>query len=755
MQQIEFKQNETIFAENGPVKRVLIITKGAIEAKLDAHTCRFEPGEAVDLCALTEGTHGVTYTAASDGAALAYDYADMDGLEVKLKDSASASGILVNSMRRQMCRLLQYRENLKTEADGAYDLITEVYPQYEKMCKLYALAPKKLTGVAGLKRVSENDTADDWLYGYYMELNDMPSGILKDMFAKGGFAWGFLRIGAKDIRRVLQSCKIHQDYLKKIGKVLLNAEGHDIVSLISELHADSTNIKGSGAVLSPIMERLADVIGHMTYIDQTMFTERLSIYKKSVGRAESASKGAGGKPVSAARQNLMDSLNVITSYSGLEEEKCNKFIQGVTQYTNLPDRTCPEEDAYKLRRGLTNLFYDLYQAVFIKSLKDTGVPTVIKMFLNFGYVDATLAGRDNTDYLYSIADSLKGDPKSGVYTAREWLTAIYEGKKEPSRNELDTDYSGYLRELRQGGKITVEEEKKMLGDLMGRLRYEIENVFPIANKITYGRLDSFCPLFSDHNVQKSLELSMVTPELIDEGLRDILKTDFTAFSREVLYSNSEINIANLSLTADIRPNFILMPNVGIRGAMWQDIEGRNRSTAARTFLPLFLGVDLKAMLVRLTGEFRWEMCKRIKGVRWSDVTEPSLTSEFFDYLQFYKTNRELSTEVKNAVKTELIRARNIYKSVFVNNYTDWILYEANGSQRLNKYIRKVFALYCPFPSDVREKLEQNPQYVDAMKRYSQARHRNEKVLSNLAQKITNSGARVPKEVLEEIEKLKK
>ena len=51
-------------------------------------------------------------------------------------------------------------------------------------------------------------------------------------------------------------------------------------------------------------------------------------------------------------------------------------------------------------------------------------------------------------------------------------------------------------------------------------------------------------------------------------------------------------------------------------------------------------------MIRLTGEFRWEMCKTEQGVHWNDVTDPSLTSVYFDYLQFYRKNHEISPETR-------------------------------------------------------------------------------------------------------------
>ena len=44
------------------------------------------------------------------------------------------------------------------------------------------------------------------------------------------------------------------------------------------------------------------------------------------------------------------------------------------------------------------------------------------------------------------------------------MKAVYLGEKEPSRNEFDLDFPGYVRELKTTGKITAAQEKEMVND---------------------------------------------------------------------------------------------------------------------------------------------------------------------------------------------------------------------------------------------------------------------------------------------------
>jgi hypothetical protein len=148
------------------------------------------------------------------------------------------------------------------------------------------------------------------------------------------------------------------------------------------------------------------------------------------------------------------------------------------------------------------------------------------------------------------------------------------------------------------------------------------------------------------------------------------------------------------------------------------------------------------------------MCKRIQGSRWQDITEPSLTSEYSDYLQFYRTNRDLSAEIKVAVKTELTRARNNYKAVFVSNYCEWVLFEANGSPRLNKFARKLMMTYCTFAAGIRDSLAQNPQYAEPLKRYNFKIQQREHHLTRVIQKLAQSKIPPPKELIDELKFVK-
>ena len=397
--------------------------------------------------------------------------------------------------------------------------------------------------------------------------------------------------------------------------------------------------------------------------------------------------------------------------------------------------------------NLTKTFYKVYEAAFKKSLEDDNIPIILKMFFQFGYVDEELAGADNASYLYSIADHFPSNPKQQVYTAYEWMKAVYLGEKEPSRNEFDLDFPGYVRELKTTGKITAAQEKEMVNDNNEKMIFELSNMFPLVNKMTFGRITTFCPFFSEHNVLKELDKGMVTAQKMMEAINNIRAIDFGAYYRETVYVNPAIGIAKEYISTEVLPDVILMPNVGIRGVMWQEIEGKRRTTPSRMMVSIFQMEDLTATMTRLTGEFRWEMCRRVQGPRWNDVSEPSLTSEYCDYIQFYKKNHELTADAKDKIKSAMQKAKNSYKEMFVRDYITWIMYEGNSSPRLNKVARVIIATYCPFSKAIRDRLMVNPMYKEMLEKYNLKMSQKVHHIDNLCQKLNNTKIDIPEEIL--------
>ena len=110
------------------------------------------------------------------------------------------------------------------------------------------------------------------------------------------------------------------------------------------------------------------------------------------------------------------------------------------------------------------------------------------------------------------------------------------------------------------------------------------------------------------------------------------------------------------------------------------------------------------------------------GADWNNISQSSLTADYTDYVQFFKRNRELSPEAKEKLAQDFRKFRD-NRSRFVNDYCIWMLYESEGTQRLNKVARKIMAKHVPFRAPYREKLLKLPGYVDLVSKYTNIRKR--------------------------------
>lgn len=742
----EFPMGTPLIQSEQAITAIHVIAKGTVRASYPGGEFYLQKGDVIGVCELFYDSYFISYKAAEDTTLASY--ACTDGhLSELLKTKSDLSNLIVSSLFRQIQEILDQYELMKFDCGNFYQYLMKSYSEYCRFTAKHGLPTRVLPGLEEVSELVLEEDVSDWLHGYYAQLQR----IMKSISAKAqiaDFVLGMLLKASQDVYDIISVCRELYDYKAGIASLLMSENRLDFFDLyastlyrIGAHSEDSTSIT---AALGTMMIQLES----QDSIDKAMYKSRVKEYKEKLEALSQATDSPTGQSAASADDapNLTDSILIITQYSEFDKESCAHFQAAIDKYNKLSDKNATDDATRKLRMTITKLFYQIYTAAFMKSLNDPNVPKIVKMFFNFGYVDETLAGLENAAYLYSIVDSLPSDPSHNVYTAYEWLKAVYEGKKAPCRNEFDNDYAAYVHELKVTGKITAAEEGPMLTDRTQQVTFELDNMFQSVNKMTFGRISIFCPVFSESNVLKDLADTLVSAEKIKESFEHIRHTDFSAYYRDTMYSNPDIGIAKETVGVEILPDVILMPNVGIRGVMWQEIEGRKRTTPSRMMLSLFQMEDLNNILVRLTGEYRWEMCKRIQGARWNDVSEPSLTSEYFDYIQFYKKNRELSADAKDKVKLSMQKAKNSFKEMFIRDYESWIIYEGAGSPRLNKVARAILFTHCPFSREIRGKLKANPLYKETMDRYEIKLSQKVHHMDNLFQKLKNAGVEVPKEI---------
>ncbi len=411
---------------------------------------------------------------------------------------------------------------------------------------------------------------------------------------------------------------------------------------------------------------------------------------------------------------LGNSLFQIVKAAELDPAEQKEIITAVNAFVDTKDRLSTQDDMRRLRKQIIDGYYCLYKILIFKWLEDETVPYPVKLFLNYGFIDERLLDEEQLRYLIRMAEARYDDLPCPVYTMPEWLKEIYEGRKEPSRDSFEVDYRDMLRKKQRSGAITEKQEQEYLEDKHRKVIFEIENMFTSNNKIVNGRLSSYVPILYKDEFYGSIERLFLTKKQLCDSIMELEQKDFTVFQREVLYTNPELNITKEYVIKRIYPDVIQAPVYGTTSSMWQEITGRRRDTPARFIFPVISENEVSKLVTKAFGRLHWEYCRCEQGAAWNNIQYKSLTSEYMDYIQYYRKNHELSEEKRDKIKSQILRARNNSREIFLIDYEMWIEFESNSAMKLNKVSRAILATYCPFQKEIRESLKNNMPFVEAM-----------------------------------------
>lgn len=620
--------------------------------------------------------------------------------------------------------------------------VQTVYNDYKNFCSKSQLDEQAFPQMDYFNMLEMKHKVEAW---EFQSSSSLIKNILKDfiqlMIQDDSLCVGMIMEVSAQMHRTMLGIEEMVKYLTYHKDILLAESENDIYHLYFELAIRSAKRQIDIAPLKQELSFLTGFISKFQVYDPALVDARVKKYEEYDFNSASSSHAAKNIDVLSA-----DCLQHILDFAQLSPEEIKTFKDQVEAYRSLPDMTSTDSAAYKIRKQITPLFYDVYYKVFMQAVEDEDAASpVIEMFLNFGFMDTHLAGEENTKALYDLTGRLRQFKSERIFTVYEWLKSIYHGTKEPSKNEFELDYPAYLLEQRKNGDLTDDQVKKMRDDQKEKVRFEIHNMFASANRITYGKVTTFCPILGEYDLINTIDKMSVTVEKLEEELNKARSIDFTLFYREVNFQGqgpgSDI-LSHEMMMSEVLPDIILMPNAGTRAMMWQETADKRRDTPARFLFPIFTAATLEDMMTETVARYRWEMCRKIQGVRWNDVREKSLTSEYCDYLQFYRKNRDLSADAKDKLKNAIARAKNNYREVFVKDYQSWVKYESKGSFRLNKVAREILVVYCPFAKSIRADLKSNPVYQLSIPKFERDNAKKVQVLTALYDKYEKAGGEI-------------
>ena len=754
---VNIEKGKHFIKSGDKVTELYWIVQGSVLQVLSNKKIVIEKGHMIGLAEGTTGVFTCDYVTNEDCVIYSYQYEKEEDLK-KIFEAQPKNAVvfLMSAVRGADATLRRYAEHW-TLCHKFYTFMSELYRQYKIICEKLKIEEKPFSKMDYFEPLSLETKVRKSKIDYFASLAKMPKAIMDAFYGKdNALIVGEIIHAGECMNQSVPLIEEMYQYLLDNQDILLNEQKNDLFALYFDL---TKRAAAQGMELALFQKKI------MTIVE---FAKMCKIYDKEsietrFAEFESYDFSKAAEEVSKAEQEEAEEeieeppmgdewLTYILKYASYDEEKCKRAVMMIEEYRELPDMYSTSDEVRKLRRDIAKMFYDVYIRVFKRSVKQSKIPTIVKMFLNFGFMDVTLAGEDNVSELYELAETIEEKCKSSnVYTAYEWLKSIYAGENEPSKNEFDLDYVGYLREQKRMGEITAAQEKAFLDDNWNKTVYEMDNMFKSTNRATYGKFATFQPALCEEDLINSPTSMLITVDRLNDALDYLRSVDYSLFYHEIVFSDPDHGITKETLQKEILPYIILMPNAGSRSMMWQETAGSRRDTPARFIMPILTVVEPREMMTELCGRYRWEMCRKIQGMRWNDVTERSLTSEYCDYMQFYRKNHDLSAETKEKIKNALVKAKNNYREVFVKDYQCWIKYEAKGSCRLNKVAREIVFTYCPFSKDIRKVLEGNPMYQNLFEKYEIFKQRKLRHVMNFYDKYQKSGGTITQEMQDNLD----
>ena len=745
-----------IYLSNQPVTELSLLMSGKVTVVQGSASFDAKPGEIIGLYDILSEKFEHTYIAAEDCVIMVLTGTRLADLEKDIATYPNIRGALVTSIGRLAVHLSSRYEKFKREAESLCTFLRTRQEAFRMICKDNLVPTPDLSNMSEeLMLMSEDsELSSSDTINYYNDL------IKIDQSACNAFYEGSSYIALWHFKEAYELCvEFSQglnDLTTKLRRLTMHLIGTDNSCLFGMYCAAHAELTKAGKDTTVVYRNIAEMFSHAQLIGiskallTNAATQLNNASKAATGSktgGDSTQKEVSGEDLSKIKQSASGMLDKLLSYSDLSPEITIPFKDAILAFRNLKDKNDTNDTTTAIRKTITKYFYAIYEAVFFKYVETGSKNKLIELFLNTCLIDETLISEEQLTELFTLDFSAPQDNNGfKVYTMFEWLLDIFKGNQEPSRNDFDQDYASIVRDRKRTEKLTDTQVTTLMLDKKAKTRFEIQNFFRSSHKITCGQILGFCPiLYSDYK-DEQLSNAFVSKQRIIDTFTQFKELDFSIFYRAVPYEINRYGLEKEILQKEVLPHIILNPIMGQKGIMWQELAGAKKDTPARFSFPIFFKGDFNACILKTFGQFRWELCKNIEGPHWSDIRQKSLTSEYFDYISYYKKNHEISTEAKEKIKNTLTKYHNNFKEVFTQDYVSYMTYESNGATRLNKVARTILFRYCPFSADIRKTLLTSPVYTDLISYYDKSCAAKLRRISGVFSTITNNGGDITPEL---------
>lgn len=753
---------DVLYEKGDAAESIGLLVKGRVEAVSDGVCTVLASGNFLGICDVGKGKHTFTYTAKDDATVYVLAVKGLDSVENLLRAKREYCGLLVTSLNFFIVELLKRLTQFKKESDALSEFINEKCLLCDEIGSSNGIPVDTGLLLEKLEKYADQEDGLSDRTEYYRQCAGLPVEVQKKYFSGSPYiAFFHYCEQCQVIDSLVGACGQYAEYLHKYFRILIMDE-NSLFQTISKLALSMAQKGVKNALIDNAVDDIVTMINDTEVflvekagMNINLDRDRMEKLYFSLLSGDSVSGEQLEEINTPDVEVLYNALEQITDYAPVHMKVKHEFIENVEAFTQLSNKFANTPEQSQLRKKITAGFFEIYEAAVRKSFEDSSLPLAVKLFLDFGFVSEKLLSEDEMKELIALRPVKdKGEGGCRVYTMRKWLKAVYDGVKETSKNEFDLDYEAYLREMVKEKKLEKKDLDRELEDRDKRLQFECQNMLRYGDKIISGNISTFVPILCSDGIYSNITKSYLTEEKVNEAVRKIEEVDYSVFYWDRMARYEKLGDIKVTVIDRVMPDVILFPIYGKNCQMWQDIAGKKRGSKGRFFMPALCEKDADTEMIRLLAAFRWEKCRTDMGNRWNDFRYPSLTSEFSDYLQFYRKNNELTQERKTKIRAQLQQCNNRHKDVFVRDYVEWIQKESRGAMKLSRVSRVILFTYCPFSRSIFKAIEGQTIYAEAAKKYLMDNRAAIKQIEMVIHKFERAGIDIPEEIQNTAEYLK-
>lgn len=727
---------DTVLLEKGEkADMLLLVMKGRVLV-YDENICyTVGSGSVLGITDLGKELYQASYKTMDNVIVMAWNNSTRQALREVLSKNGNTYSTIAMIMGRQLFEFRRIYQSLLESAIKTYQFLKKTYQKY---LEAENAGRAQIQPISAMESLEIYEAVFDKKYGneaeYYLSAARIPTELQKQYFASSVVVANYyICEGAKLQQLYIEECGKLMRYNEKLMNILISNREDCFFRRVAKRLLYLAQFQEKNSILSNILDDILERINQLENLIEKnkkdpQLPDRESMerlyYSIISGESNHGEDIIGPEQIMHAMENQTEKL---LDFAQAEDTLREKVLTSLNEFKNMTNKSATDDQSRKLRREIQDWFFTLYEKVFLSEYKQKTGEKYIYMFLDYGVVDEKLLTQEEIMELYYLENPDETKELYPLYTMSQWLISILEEKNIPSKNEFNMDYEEYLRDMKKSNSFSSpEEEKEYQTNPIYKVRFEIKNVFRINDRILSGQPVVAVPFLHSGCLQgTSIDTMRLNAKKLQDVFEEIRRIDISLFARERMYAENELKLAKVYIMETIFPTCILFPVAGTTAVMWQEISGKRKNTPARFLFPILFTGMLTNVCTHLLGQFRWELVRTIQGTAWNDFRNKSMTSEYADYIQFYRKNRELSEDRKEKLKIQISKCRNNLREIFAEDYEIWVRSESNGAMRLTKPVREIMAMYCPFSKEIRQKLLTQPAFAEAMKRYTM--HQTEKL----------------------------